>query len=557
MSIRGYEWIFPKQEIDDPLEWIKQSRGMDESFFDFSYDDVYSKFDVYGAKKAAETIIQAIKKKKKIFIHGDFDVDGITATSIMWRFLFRDLNADAIPYVPSRFDEGYGLSDDSIQSIIDQGGELIITVDCGIKDLDIVEKYKDKIDFIISDHHTIISNKPEKENYDKVGEFYVSKFAKAVVHPKLGDPEYMEICGANVSWKLCSAINEVGKFGIDMSKYIDLVALGTVCDIMPLVGENRTLTALGIEQMNSTQNMGLKALIDSAAIEKVTTYHLGYVLGPRLNASGRISHAMDGVKLLCTDNYSAALGLAENLAELNTERQNLTKKYLELAQKQIDEQGDRPFYFVYGDEWPEGIVGLISGRLTQNLYRPTLVGSKSGEKIKGSARSIEEVNIASALQDSSQYLEKFGGHSQAAGFTLNSSALSDFIKSMEKYVNSAVDIELLKPKFTIDAKIKLEDANIPFIQSISRMEPFGNKNTQPLFHIKSEQISPISFIGKDKTHIKFSLRNSGMGLDVIGFNFAGYLKNKEVNSVEVIGYLDINEWNGNRTPQLRLVDLKI
>lgn len=411
------KWILPKKTDSDVFEQLLNSRTIQdkEKYFNPSLKHLYDPFLMSGMNAAVSTISKALKDKRKIFIHGDFDVDGISATSILWQFLYRDLNADVIPYVPNRFTEGYGLSDESIKAIIEQGGDLIITVDCGVKDIELVSKYSNKISFIITDHHTIREYDSNNlvENSKKIGNLIVSSKAKAVVHPQLGDYPFTEICGATVAWKLCSALNISLNTGIDIYKYLDLTCLGTICDVMPLIDENRIIVKYGLDRLRKTQNIGLKTMIEYLKLEpqSIDTYHIGFMIGPRLNASGRMQSAMDAVRLLTTQDNKFALEIVKKLDGLNTERQTLTQKYFELAEEQLKDNLDKKLLFVYGEEWPEGILGLIAGKLTEKYCRPAIAASINGEKVKGSARSIEEFHIANNLKSiSSNCLPSEGTH---------------------------------------------------------------------------------------------------------------------------------------------------
>jgi single-stranded-DNA-specific exonuclease len=559
-------WIKPENQGEDLYSTLLSNRNIKdiEQFLNPTEDDLHDPFLMYGLKDAASIIIKAIEDNKKIYIHGDFDVDGITATTIMWRYLYKDLGANALPYIPSRFDEGYGLSDESIQAIIDDGADLIITVDCGVKDLEVVSKYKDKVDFIITDHHTISTydknNKPP--NTKKVGKHSISKDALAVVHPQLNDTyPFHEICGAMVSWKLCCGINKLKKTETDMHKFLDLVALGTVCDVMPLIDENRAAVALGLELLRKTENKGLQALLNISSVQPgdVKSYHFGYVLGPRLNAAGRLAHALDAVRLLSTESSNAAESFSRKLNQLNLKRQELTKKYIDLAMHQIEEMGNQPVYFVHGEEWPEGIVGLIAGRLSQKLYKPVLAGSiLKDNTIKGSARSIEEVHIANIFKALDDHLLRHGGHAQAAGFTLPHPNLEEFKVKLSSHVAEIIGDRNLEPSINIDAFASIDQITYELIDKVNQLEPFGNKNEEPVIGINELNIKNFTLLGKDKNHIKLDLQDKNLNsIEAIGFNMGdGYLeivKNNE--NISIAGKLGVNEWNGHKKIQIKLVDI--
>ncbi len=549
------KWILPEQSHSDILEWLLTSRGIKDKdiFFNPTVNQIHSPLLLNDIKEAVETIDKAIKDKKKIFIHGDFDVDGITATSIMWDFLYRKLKANVTPYIPSRFDEGYGLSEDSINNIIDEGGELIITVDCGVKDIDLVAKYADKIDFIITDHHTIIPSEQSLEFDDGkiIGDYLVSKSAKAVVHQKLGNYPFHDICGACISWKVCCGINETLNLGIDMTQYLDLVALGTVCDVMPLIDENRAIVKLGIEQLRKTTNKGLISLMQLSAvnIEKADTYHIGYLIGPRLNAAGRISSAIDAVRLLSTTSETNAHVLAAKLDRLNQERQELTKQYLEIAEEQIKSQLNNKILFAYGDNWPEGIVGLIAGKLQQKYGRPVLVASKNHEIIKGSARSGDIVNISTLLKEASEYLVRFGGHAGAAGFTVKQENLENLQNFIREYADKNITDDDLIPKLLIDALLSPEAMSMRLAEDLAKLAPFGTRNEKPLLAMSNLQISDLRPIGKTNEHAKLLLTNNGkLHFEALGFGkYSTLLTQKQKGAnIDIAGNIDIDEWNGNR-----------
>lgn len=558
------EWIFPQQPQDvDLIEFILKNRKIDDlsSFLNPTLDMLASPFEIYGMQKGVEHIAEAIKKGKKIFIHGDFDVDGITATSLLWNFLYKDLGANVTPFIPNRFTDGYGLSEENVKKIIADGGELIISVDCGIKDIELVGKYSDKIEFIITDHHTIRSSDEEIPNSKKVGKFLISSKAKAVIHPALSKKTFKEICGAFVAWKFCQAINEFLSAGIDCYKYLELVALGTICDVMPLIDENRVVVKFGIERMRKSQNIGLRALFEASLsdITQADPYSLGFVIGPRINASGRLESAMDAVRLFTTESKAFAFQLAQKLNELNFKRQELTKKYLEEAESILKEYPkDNKLYFLYGEEWPEGILGLIAGRLTEKYNKPVLVGSRKDGVIKGSARSIESFNIASALRKFSSNLLKHGGHAQAAGFSLNENNFSELKELLLQEAEENISIEDLKRKLRIDALINQSHTTVDFVSKLKSLEPFGQGNPTPLLSFKNSTIRNLKVIGKDQSHLKFN--TSDVNIDFLLFRYKERfdLPSSDLSQAfDIAGNLDIDTWNGYSKVVFKVKDLKL
>lgn len=546
-------WIFPEQKKLGLVDYIYSTRNIknQELFFNPNSTHLQSPLLIHDAEVASKAILKAIDEKKKIYIHGDFDVDGITATSILWSFLYKDLGADVLPHIPNRFTDGYGLSEETIERIIADGGNLIISVDCGVKDIELVNKYSDKIDFIITDHHTIRSlEEPLPEGSKIVGEHIISSKALAVVHPKLNNNlAFNEYCGAVVSWKLCCAINEIGNKSINMLKYIDLAALGTVCDVMPLVDENRTIVKLGLAQLSQTENIGLKSLCNVSKIDltSLDAYHLGFIIGPRLNASGRLESAMDAVRLLTTSNKDYAKELASKLDRLNKERQDLTRKYLEIAEEKLEAN---KINFIVGDEWPEGIIGLIAGKLTEKYHKPFIIGSRNGDSIKASARSPEYFHIANALKQLDSHLERHGGHAQAAGLTINSSNFDSFYSALQDIANTEVKDEDLIKKVKLDAIANKDEINEYNAKALLSLSPFGMHNPKPLIGLKGIDMKNFRTMGADGTHLKIPMHEDGF--DIVAFNMANEILDSDTTLFDFAGNLDLDSWNGRNKPTFKV-----
>lgn len=533
-----------------------------EDFLNPTLEDLHSHLLLPDIDKAVARILEARRKKQKVFIYGDYDVDGVSGVSIMWDYLFRILNMNVLPYIPSRFDEGYGLNKDGLDSLLDQGANLVITVDCGIRDIDLVSEFTAKgIDFIVTDHHLLSTDHDKQPQY--------SQDAVAVVHPRLPNSKYpfKDICGAAVAWKLVVALDhEIKKFqdelsSIDPYKYLDLVALATITDIMPLVDENRAIVKFGIERMKKTENIGLRSLIlDSQIdIDKINTYHFGFVIGPRINAAGRIEHALDAVRLLSTSKIVQAQNLARKLSELNSYRQEQTIELLKNATSKIeDESEEKKLLFVWGDDWPEGIVGLVAGRLQELYYRPVLVASVSDGIATGSARSIKGFDITTAISKNVDLLVRFGGHAQAAGFTVSQENIQRFKEKLEQYAEDNISDQDLMPVLEIEAKLNVEDVNIEFIDKISMLEPFGYKNKTPVFLLENVEIRQILPIGRNNDHVKLKIcQNGSKMLEVIGFRMYKNFENlKTGDRISMVGSLDKNVWNGNTTVQFKLKEFR-
>jgi len=556
------EWILPEQ-IDIPLvEWIYKTRGIDlnnSKYFSPTENDLYSPLLLHDVVKVAEVLKEFIGTERKIYIHGDFDVDGITATSIMWQFLYKDMGLKAMPYIPSRFTEGYGLSEESINNILEAGAELIITVDCGVKDIQLINKYSDKVQFIVTDHHTLLSKDVEMDGARISGEYLISSKAKAVCHPRLGDYPFHELCGAAVSWKVCSAVNEILKLNININKYLDLAAIGTVCDIMPLIDENRIILQLGLTKLRKTENVGLMSLFNLLNIQpkELDSYHLGFVIGPRINATGRLEDAMDAVRLLTTSDKEFASQMSTKLDSLNSERQLLTQKYIELADEQIKAQSSDKLYFVYGDDWPEGIIGLIAGKLTEKYHRPVIVGSKKENKIKASARSIEEFHIANNLANHSTLLLSHGGHAQAAGLSFNLENLNPLIYGLKNAANTDLSNVSLVKKLRIDAIATLDNVNLDNYKAISALSPFGMANKKPLLAFLGVKPERIKVFGKENNHLKVIFATENGDLEALAFNNTEFQNTIDFSKpIDIAGTIEKNEWNGKVSTFIKIDDIK-
>lgn len=515
----------------------------------------YNPRKIYDIKKAAQIILDCIKSKRKIFIHGDFDVDGICSTAILWDFLYRQLKADVLPYVPSRFDEGYGMSDESLSNIKDQGGEVVITVDCGIKDHDLVKKWRKKgLEFVITDHHEL-----EKKN----GKVILPDEALAVVHPRhpKGDYPFGEISGATVVWNLVNIIVELGNIDFDIDNYLDLVTLSVICDVMPLIKENRAIVKRGLERLKNTKRIGLRRLIFDAGIEPsdINTYHIGFIIGPRLNAAGRLDHAIDAVKLLVTMSYSKAREISDKLNRLNKERQRIQEDIFKSAIKQIEESGmERKLYFVWGDDWAEGVIGIVAGRISEIYNRPVLIATNKKGKFTGSARSSNKYNIIEAISSQSKLLDRFGGHPQAAGFTVKSEVIEQFRDNLLEIADRDLSDKDIKKEYTADMGVNLDDIDWDTLKWIDRFAPFGFGNEKPRFVLKNIRLSNVVFVGSEGKHLKFGIKNnSNTFLSGIGFGLGDEFKNiTSGDKVDILFSLEVNVWNGQEKLQLNVKDIR-
>ncbi len=556
------KWLLPSKSyaghslIDEILSIRGFTMSEKKEFLTGDLSTVASPDLLWNSKHAASSILEAIKSGKKIFIHGDYDVDGVCATAVLWDYLYHDLNADVLPYIPSRFDEGYGLSSTSLNAIVDQGGQLVITVDCGIKDLKIISQYKSQgIDFIVTDHHTLLT--------DESGVPVVSQDALAVVHPQYPGHEYPfpSICGTTVVWQLCRQLAIQSKKEWEEARYLDLVALATVCDVMPLRDENRAIVRKGLEVMRSTANIGLRALaeVSQLKLESINSTHLGYALGPRLNAAGRLDSALDALRLLTTSSAKQAESLATKLQQLNLQRQDMTARLIADAEAQLLEKDIPQIILIWGEEWSEGLLGIVAGRLAEKYYRPVLVGSINGALVKGSGRSPLDFHLAQALSQVAHLLTRYGGHAQAAGFTLPSESIPVFTDQMESLAAELITADKLERELQVD--VLLDDIEIPAadVAALDLLEPYGFGNAKPVFAIQDAQITNLRRLGKERQHIKLSLQKRGGGqISAIYFSAPDQIQQLEVGQmIDVAGNLAVNSWNGVETVEMQLQSVLI
>lgn len=530
--------------VDAFLKKLLEVRGYiaDEdikSFLSPELSNIPPYTNLFDSKSAAKKILEAIEEKKKIFVYGDYDVDGIVSTCILWTFLYRELGADVLPYIPDRVQEGYGLSRTSLDNLVFKEAQMIITVDCGVRDKELIKEYSEKygIEFIITDHHL-----PPDEILDGL--------TYTLVHPLYPGHEYPypNVCGAYVAFLLVQAIKAVKGFDYILNEatpFLELVALASVTDIMPLVGVNRSIVKYGLQQLRQSKNIGLKQLANFAKLDLagVSAYHLGYILGPRLNASGRIDSAMSGLKLLATSNMDTAVSLASKLNELNMKRQDITKEILEYARKSVD--ASKKLIFIAGEGWPEGIIGLVAGKLQEEFFKPVIVLTTNGDEIRGSARSVTGFNITDAIASSSEYLEKYGGHSQAAGLTVKKGELENFKNSVMKYVEENLDSELLKRSLDIDLQISTSWLTMDIVRSLEALEPYGYGNKKPVFLLSDVVVVSKRVLGKDMNHMKLEIQGDYAGVDeAILFNCAEDIEKIKVDDrLDLVGSLGVNEWN--------------
>lgn len=539
-----------KLNISEVIAQILINRGLrDEKMAaEFLYGDIENLYDPYLLKdmeRAVQRIKCAIKNNEKIIVYGDYDVDGITATALVVRVLKR-LGASVDYYIPDRQSEGYGLNQPAIENLYKAGIKLLITVDCGISAVAEVTSAQNKVDIIITDHHQPPGVLPA---------------AYAVINPKRNDCSYPDknLAGVGVAFKLCQALWHVSQNGGDVFDYLDFVAIGSIADIVPLLGENRILVKRGLELLNKTKNPGLQALFRICNIEKIDAGKVGFVIAPRLNAAGRIGQGTAGVELLLAEDVEYAVKLAGFLEEQNVRRQAVEKDILMAAETLLEEYDLRhnKVIVLSGANWHSGVIGIVASRLLDKYYRPVIVISENDGVGKGSCRSIPNFDIYSALSQCEDILLKFGGHKMAAGLSINVDKISALRERLNNIASESLKDEDYIPVLNIDAMLSLHEIDNAFLEQLACLAPHGMGNPKPLFASASIIPENIKTLGKDRRHLKLIARQQHARQTVISWemgHMAEYLSN---HRIDVAFVPEFNEWQGRRTIQLCAHDIKL
>ena len=493
--------------------------------------------------KAVARVYRALLSGETIAIYGDFDADGITATVLLAQGL-SSLGGRAVPYIPRRAEEGYGLNHAALENLHDNGVSLVITVDCGISSIPEVERAQRMgLDIVITDHHTVPPQMPQ---------------AIAVVDPKRADSRYPfpKLAGVGMAFKLLQALlQSLGKGG-DMEVVLDLVALGTVADMEPLLGENRYLVKQGLAVLRNTSRLGLREMARCAGIplSAVDPEIISWVLGPRLNAAGRLDHAIIGYDLLLTDSPEEAQRLASLLEKRNAERQRLTESVLAKAREKLIAMGtDSPLLMVGDEDFPSGVVGVVASRLVEEFYRPTVVFELGRQWSRGSARSIPEFDIIAALTECSNLLSRFGGHPMAAGFTIATENLEQLHQCLLEIATDKLAYIDLRPSIPIDAEVSLASLQGKTFAMMQQLAPFGCANPYPTFISRDVTVVDYCTVGTDGEHLKLKLRDGDVTWDAIGFKL-GNLVNEVTPHLDIVYNLEVDRWGGRETLQLHILD---
>lgn len=500
--------------------------------------------------KAFSRLQKASKKKESVVVYADYDADGICAGAIFWETLYH-LGFSVMPYVPDRIKEGYGLSKEGIDTIIDKfGTTLIITVDHGVSAKEeIAYAKKQGADVIVLDHHTMPKSPPNPF---------------AMLHTT-------KLSAGGLSWVIAKSLCEYFRENIEekMENSLELVAISTIADLMPLTEYNRILVFYGLQELNNSRRIGINALIKNAGIEKgrIGVYEVGHVIAPRINAMGRLSHGLEVLRLLCTNNTVRAKTLAEKLSYINRQRQLLTEESTQHAIHTLQEEFDGlvkkgkqlpKILLISHDSYQQGIIGLIAGKITEIYYRPSVVFSVGKEWTKASARSIVGCNIVKIIRQCEVYLENMGGHPMAAGFTIATKNMKKFISELRRIAESEIEEKLLMKRISIELCITFKSISAPFYKKLKTFEPFGIGNPRPIFASRNVQIVKISTVGKEKKHLKMLLRDHSRVVSAIGFGMGDAIqKLHEHDFVDVAYTIEENKWNGQVNLQLNLQDVNM
>lgn len=552
--LRAYEGMSPV------IAQILYNRGLtdpDEAR-DFLYADDLSSGSLLAMKgrnaaihTAISRIRKAIKLKERIVVYGDFDADGVTSTVLLVETL-KALGAQVQPYIPHRVDEGYGLNSEALLRLARKGIRLVITVDCGIRSVQEVEDGNAYgLDMIVTDHHSVGTELPP---------------ALAVINPKLDDCAYSEamLAGVGVAYRLAEALLTVESgskrmLPLTTDDLLDLVAIGTVADLVPLNRpENRALVRRGLDALNRTRRPGLRALINVAGLKlgSIGATSIGFGIGPRINAAGRLETAMIAYNLLSTQDEAEAEALAQQVHGLNTQRQEITRATQELIREQLVDIAEIPLIFASDRSFRPGIVGLVAGRLVEEFFRPAIVMEEGDVESRASCRSIPQFDITHALDQCATLLVRHGGHAQAAGFTVLNENVPALRAKLLDIAQTALDGQEIAPTLDIDMELKPAQINLDLATELLTLEPTGHSNPTPVFVTRNLRVQDYRTVGRDENHLKLRLARSGdTPLDAIGFNLGEWAR-RLPPYVDIAYQLEINEWNGNRSAQMNMVDLR-
>lgn len=557
------EFVERFPEIDPALLQLMYTRGLRtqadiDAFIDPDYSrDVHDPFGFLDMQKAVERIVRAVQQSEKVVVYGDYDADGVCATAIVSETI-RALGATVEVYIPFRETEGYGLNVRAVEEIARAGTKLIVTVDCGTTNVEEIARASAlRVDVIVTDHHDEPPRLPD---------------AYAIINPELARERYpfKHLSGAGVAFKLATALLVHTGYGGTLGRaplpsgwekwLLDLVAISTVTDMVPLLGENRVLVRYGLSVLQKTRRPGIRALFATMrqGIESADEETIGFQIGPRLNAAGRMHHASGAYRLLVTDDDAEAARLAEELSQRNVERQRLTDTTYQQA---LSKLGDRPkghLLYVIGDDWSPGIMGLVAGKLSERFNRPAVVFAKSNGRYVGSGRSIDAFDITAALNRVRSMLERYGGHPQACGLTLQQNhSPREVGEALSAIADEALRNTDLTPPLAVDAEVVLDDINWKLVEDVAKLAPFGEEAERPRFLARGLRVVAVDTVGKDGKHLRLHVSHATSEVKkTIGFRFGAWVESiRPGDGVDCVFEVGVNEWNGNREIELKIVDL--
>ena len=543
------EELQKKYKLNRLLSTLLTNRGITEEtkiekFLNPKRSDFYDPFGMPDMEKAVERILKAIENKEQIIIYGDYDVDGITSVTVLKSFL-EERGIQVNVYIPNRLNEGYGLNKTAMEEIAKQGNKLMITVDCGITAVEEVEYAKKfGIETIITDHHEPAEELPK---------------AIAVVDAKRKDNKYecRNLAGVGVVFKLIQALSI--KLKLDQKeylKYLDIVCVGTISDIVPLTDENRIIVKLGLKLVEQTKNLGLKEILQSCGYSKINSTTISFGVAPRINACGRMGHQEEALNLLLSKEEKEVKELTQKINEYNKIRQEIEKNIYNEAIEQIEKErnDNKNTIVVFGKGWHHGVIGIVSSKITELYFKPSILLCEEDGECKGSGRSIPGFDLHEALMECNDTIEKFGGHAMAVGININKEKIEEFKEEFEKIAKEK-EVDKIIPILNLDAEIKLDYVNKEMVDSLKELEPFGEANKMPIFAFRNLKIDSIRSLSDGK-HLKLSVKDNKNIINAIGFNMGALADSYRIGDrVDIAGNLEINSFNGVDSIQINIKDI--
>lgn len=510
----------------------------------------YEYFDEETFSKAAELIKQAKQDSLKIFLYGDYDVDGMTSTSMLY-LTFKALKIPVEFYIPKRVSEGYGLNEQWIHQLKAANPDILMTLDCGIsdvKEIQLIKRVLPDLKVLVFDHHQLPDQLPD---------------ADLMINPQFCGSDHPStiLCTAGIVYLFLQFLSEKTDLGVS-DLHLDLAAMGTVADVVPLKGMNRRITAQGLKKIADRENLGLSALMNASKLNKplICATDIGFVLGPRLNAAGRLADPRLGVRLLTSQTEDAAIKISQELGHLNMKRQQMGQKIYTDAKAMLQDQDPAiPIIVLSSPMWHPGIIGIIASKLSNEFHKPAILIAEGADMARGSARSVPGVSIYDILKQADPLMEAFGGHHAAAGFNIDLKNIESFIQQLQHIATQMIQPQQLRPVFEVDARLDIEDMTVELADSLAALAPFGQENPEPIFLCEGLTVIDAKCVGKSRNHLKLTLSSADQkrSIDAIGFSMGHYIEMALGNRpIDILCHLQINEWMGRQLPQLQIVDIR-